>query len=69
MTNETEIYYLANFYYGKLDIVIGDAGLYKIPSEQDGWEIVDKAEFFRLKAMYDAGKRDVIRKVSKSLEG
>lgn len=59
----TNIYYLANFYYGELRIAVGEDELEKIKLSKDSWEIVDKEEYYQLETMYNAGKRDVLIKV------
>lgn len=64
----SNVYYLANYYYGELRIAVGEEELEKIKLSKDSWEIVDKEKYYQLKKMYDAGKRDVVEKISKSLK-
>lgn len=62
------VYYLANFHYGELRIAVGKDELEKIKQSKDSWEEVDKDKYYQLKAMYDAGKRDISAKVIDSLK-
>ena len=60
---EIEIYYLANFHYGELMLAIGKEELEKIVNSKDGWEIVNRYKYSELRSMYEAGKRDIRKKI------
>jgi hypothetical protein len=57
------VYHLVNLYYGELRIAVGEEELNSIAESKDSWEIVNRDKYLELKIMYEAGKRDIRKKI------
>lgn len=64
---EPSVHHLVNLHYGKLAIAINKEELERIKISMGGWEEISKDSYHQFKTMYDAGRRDVISKVTESL--